>query len=124
MILYSDVNRNLTSQYEDVKIETNVKAIINSIENILTVVKGELPGRPEFGSDIYKFVFDLNDDLSLVGIEESTLGALERWEPRINVIDVDVNSFPNQNEVVITIVFNLKVNNIQYTTDIRIVNDQ
>lgn len=59
-----------------------------SIQIILDTVPGERPMRPEFGCDLQQFVFE-SVDPSVVGrIGDEVRAALERWEPRIDVLDV------------------------------------
>ena len=46
--------------------------------------------RPEFGCGIHDFVFESADSTALGRIAYEVRVALERWEPRIDVDDVDV----------------------------------
>lgn len=55
---------------------------------ILSTRKGERAMRPEFGCDIYNFMFGTMDDTSVHLMEEAVREALIRWEPRIREIEV------------------------------------
>lgn len=55
---------------------------------ILSTRKGERVMRPEFGCDIYNFMFGTMDTASIHLMEEAVLEALIRWEPRIRDIKV------------------------------------
>lgn len=46
--------------------------------------------RPDFGCDIHAFVFATIDSTNLTLIKSAVREALVRWEPRIEVNDVDV----------------------------------
>jgi uncharacterized protein len=59
-----------------------------AISIILTTAPGERPMRPEFGCGVHDYVFDVVDAATLGRMEEEILRALERWEPRIDVVDV------------------------------------
>ena len=52
-----------------------------AIEIILSTAPGERPMRPEFGCGVHDFVFDT--------IDAEVRRALDRWEPRIVVEDID-----------------------------------
>jgi phage baseplate assembly protein W len=67
-----------------------VEDIEQAIALILGTAPGERPMRPEFGCTVHDFVFD-TVDAALVGkIETAVHEALERWEPRIEVVALDV----------------------------------
>ena len=60
-----------------------------AISIILSTAPGERPMRPEFGCGVHDHVFDVLDAATLGQMETEVRRALERWEPRIDVIDVD-----------------------------------
>jgi phage baseplate assembly protein W len=82
---------------------TNAKAINQSIRNILTTMIGSMPGKPEFGSTIHELIFEPLDHIVEDSIISSVYGALGRWEPRINVLDVSVEQVPEYNRAVVSI---------------------
>jgi hypothetical protein len=60
-----------------------------AIKLVLGTAPGERPMRPEFGCAIHDFVFD-TIDAELVGkIDTAIRVALDRWEPRIDVLRID-----------------------------------
>jgi phage baseplate assembly protein W len=59
-----------------------------AIELILGTAPGERPMRPEFGCGIHDHVFDSIDAAMLARVEVEIREALDRWEPRIEVLDV------------------------------------
>jgi phage baseplate assembly protein W len=61
-----------------------------SIRLILSTAIGERPMRPEFGCAIHDFVFATSEDATMAEIAMAVREALARWEPRIQVIDVEV----------------------------------
>ena len=56
---------------------------------ILGTAPGERPMRPEFGCGIHDYVFESIDAYTLGRLDDEIRDALDRWEPRIEVIDVD-----------------------------------
>jgi phage baseplate assembly protein W len=59
-----------------------------AIELILGTAPGERPMRPEFGCGVHDFVFDTIDAGTVARMETAIRGALDRWEPRIEVTDM------------------------------------
>jgi phage baseplate assembly protein W len=60
-----------------------------AIEIILSTAPGERPMRPEFGCGVHDFVFDTIDAATAGRLETEVRRALDRWEPRIVVEDID-----------------------------------
>lgn len=55
--------------------------------NGLLIKQGELPGRPEIGTDIWNYIFDGLTNENLVRIEESMRTQIQR-DPRVSVQDM------------------------------------
>jgi len=66
-----------------------------AIAIILATAPGERPMRPEFGCGVHDYVFDVIDAATLGRMEEEIRRSLERWEPRINVVDVGFELDPD-----------------------------
>jgi uncharacterized protein len=62
--------------------------IDQAIELILGTAPGERPMRPEFGCGVHDFVFDTIDAGTVARMETEIRAALDRWEPRVEVTDV------------------------------------
>ena len=69
---------------------TREREIQESIRLILATAPGERPMRPEFGCAVHDYVFAPADaaTIGLIGFE--VRNSLARWEPRIDVLDVEV----------------------------------
>jgi phage baseplate assembly protein W len=63
--------------------------IAQAIGIILATAPGERPMRPEFGCAVHDHVFDVLDASAFGAIESAVRQAIERWEPRATVMDVD-----------------------------------
>lgn len=68
-----------------VKDETDVD---QAIRIILGTAPGERPMRPEFGCVVHELLFEAIDALTLGQVEHAVRVALIRWEPRVDVHDV------------------------------------
>ena len=63
--------------------------IDQAIQLILGTAPGERPMRPEFGCGVHDFVFDSIDAITVGRMEEAIRSALDRWEPRIQVQNLE-----------------------------------
>jgi phage baseplate assembly protein W len=86
--------------------------IRQSIWIILSTAPRERQMRPEFGCGIHDLVFEPNT-AALRGIVQTKVrDALTRWEPRIDVVDVRVETPPEQrNYLLIRIDYRIRSNN-------------
>jgi hypothetical protein len=68
------------------------ESVRQSILIILGTAKGERVMRPDFGCGIYDLVFEVNTPSTAGRVSQSVQDALLVFEPRIDVINVNVNS--------------------------------
>jgi phage baseplate assembly protein W len=64
--------------------------IEQSIRLILATAQGERPMRPDFGSGVHNYVFSSDDAVTAGRLAYEVRSALERWEPRIDLVEVAV----------------------------------
>ena len=74
-----------------------VQDIEQAIALILGTAPGERPMRPEFGCAVHDVVFDTIDAAIVAKVHAAVYEALERWEPRIEVVELDVDPSDDQN---------------------------
>ena len=75
------------------------REVEEAIRLILGTAYGERPMRPEFGCAIHDFVFAGADAATAAQIGFEVRASLKRWEPRIDVVDVSVDSDPADTSV-------------------------
>jgi uncharacterized protein len=63
--------------------------VVEAIRLIIGTAKGERPMRPEFGCGIHDYVFEAIDAYTIGRLDYEIRVALDRWEPRIDVLDID-----------------------------------
>jgi len=73
-----------------IALSSGEREIEEAIRLILGTSPGERPMRPEFGCRIHQYVFASADATTAGMIEYEVKLSLTRWEPRIDVMDVDV----------------------------------
>ncbi|MES3518350.1 MAG: GPW/gp25 family protein [Natronomonas sp.] len=86
--------------------------IRESIKIILGTAKGERVMRPEFGCDIHDHVYSAASPATLNLVESSVREALVRWEPRIDIEDVNARTASDDpNRILIEIEYYVRTTN-------------
>lgn len=92
--------------------ETDIE---ESIYMILGTSKGERVMRPDFGCGIHDFVFAPADEFTIQSIKYRVEEALRDWEPRIDLLNVDVSSSETErNRLIINIEYRIRSTNTFY----------
>lgn len=98
-----------------------LESIHESVMNILTTMTCSRRMRPEYGSTIYKYLFDTNDPLLESRIKIEVRRALTENEPRITVVKVMVSrqkaekNVDYENLIVLDVVYRVKGEYFQAT---------
>jgi phage baseplate assembly protein W len=82
--------------------------IAQAISIILATAPGERPMRPEFGCAVHDHVFDVLDASAFGAIESAVRQAIERWEPRAEVMAIDFD-LDQQSEGCLNIVLTYEI---------------
>ena len=82
----------------------NENAIARAVRNIVLTTPGEKLFDPDFGSSVGEILFENVDDITAVSIQDEIRNCLNNYEPRVDLINVDVdpNFDENQFDVKIT----------------------
>ena len=85
----------------------NENAIARSLRNIVFTLPGEKFFDPEFGSQISASLFENIDDITASVIVDEITSSVERYEPRVELINVE--AFPNfdNNSFDVLIIYNI-----------------
>jgi phage baseplate assembly protein W len=88
--------------------ETDIE---DSIWIILSTAAGERVMRPDFGCGIHRLVFAVNDAETIGQVRREVNDALIQWEPRIDVLDINVETKGNGEELLINIQYKIRSTN-------------
>ena len=95
-----------------IALATGETDVDQAIEIILSTAPGERPMRPEFGCGVHDFVFDTIDAATVGRLETEIRRALDRWEPRIVLEEVDFDlSEMGDGRLLINIGYRLRATN-------------
>jgi phage baseplate assembly protein W len=88
--IFSDFDISMSAQSQDLKKMRDVNAIMNSVRNIIYTRKGERPmSNIGFGAALDRWLFEPVDNDSLLKIGEILIKAIEDFEPRVEVINLE-----------------------------------
>lgn len=114
--VYTDLKLDLTptssvglglnvAKSNDIVVNTDYDAIRNSIRNIFTTKPGQKLLTPNFGSSLEKYLFEPITDIMAKIIGNEILNQIETFEPRIEVLNVNVAPQSEFNQYNIQIVY-------------------
>jgi phage baseplate assembly protein W len=106
---YSDFTNDLTVHpiTQQLVVLKNADAVKQSLRNLVLTNLGEKPFNPLFGSNVNKSLFELFDLFFVEDIKRYIALAVQQYEPRVNLISVEVIPGSNENGATINIVFSL-----------------
>lgn len=79
----------------DFKRITNIEVIVSSWNNILITPRRTYQWDPEYGSNLYKMVFEPADEVTVNKVIDEVTNTLLRYDDRANIKNVDVTFFKN-----------------------------
>jgi phage baseplate assembly protein W len=86
--------------------------IREAVAMILGTALGERPMRPHFGCSVHDYVFESVDASTVGRLERAVRLALDRWEPRIEILGIDVDvGRAERGELPIEITYRLRATN-------------
>jgi len=109
MAKYTDIDLNFSRNpiTNDVSILQDADAIKSSVKNIILTNFGERPFNPIFGSGIRRLLFEPLTVITASSIRTFIETALENFEPRVEVLQIDVYADADNNAFQVTIGFRM-----------------
>ena len=85
----------------------NENAIARAVRNIVLTTPGEKFFDPDFGSSVSEILFENVDEITAVSIEDEIKSSLKNYEPRVELIDVNVEPNFDENQFDVTISYRI-----------------
>ena len=95
----------------DVGIKKNNDSVKQSVLNILRTNHGERPFNWNFGANLRAYLFENMTQITAANMSTSINTALQNWEPRIEVLNTNIQAKASENEVMITVTGRVKSSN-------------
>lgn len=86
----------------------DVNAINNAVQNIIRTPVGSLEGMPDFGSRIQEILFQPIDHTTIELVKRLISEAIYKFEDRIILMSVDVQTIPEFNRITAVIKYRFK----------------
>lgn len=84
----------------------DMDAILTSWSNILMTPRGSMDHDPEFGSDLYLYIFEPADTTTQESIKNEIYKAITTYDDRANIDEINVSFFKNKKGFNISIIAN------------------
>lgn len=120
MSIYKDIDYRLNTENRDIRISPDAEAINNSLRNIILTRKGEVPGNPDFGSNIEEVLFEQLDDITEILLKSMITIEIEKWETRVELKDVVFTSDRDNGVLMMNIKYEMLASNEILSTVIKI----
>ena len=106
---YKDISMSFETNplNDDLVSLTDTSAIARSIRNIVFTSPGEKFFNPDFGSRISESLFENVDNVSALAIKDEIKSSIINFEPRVNLLDTIVVPNPDDNEMAVTIEYEI-----------------
>ena len=106
---YKDISMSFETNplNDDLVSLSDTSAIARSIRNIVFTSPGEKFFNPDFGSRITESLFENVDEVSALAIEDEIKSSIINFEPRVNLSFVNVKPNPDDNEMNVTIEYEI-----------------
>lgn len=75
--------------------ETDQDAVKADLMHLLLTTKGERFYKPDFGTNLLRFIFEPNDSLTLASIKEDITNTVTKFLPNLQIDEVIVERTPN-----------------------------
>lgn len=106
---YSDFTNNLDVHPDTKEIFrfTNVNSVKKSLRNLILTDKYERLFRPDIGCGIRGMLFENMGEDSLIAIKDTIKEVIQKYEPRVSILEIQAIGVPDNNAVTVNIAFNV-----------------
>lgn len=71
------------------------RAIKADLMHLLLTKKGQRLYNPDFGTNLIKFIFEPNDNLTLENLKEEVTSSVKKYLPKLSIKDISVTPSPD-----------------------------
>jgi len=97
-------------------------AIKADLMHLILTRKGQRLYNPDFGTDLLRFIFEPNDDLTLQSVKQEITNVVKKYLPKLQITDISVvESEESEFAAVITINYTI-TDDVFTTSDVVVIN--
>lgn len=103
---FRDIDVTFTAKpSKEISVKKDAAAVKQAVKNLILTNYFEKPFQPFFGGNVRGLLFELADDTTGDQVREQIVSAIQRYEPRAQILSVVVDSQPDRNSIAATITF-------------------
>ena len=106
---FTDLNLLFTASPStgDITKKTDEEAIKSSLRNLISTKNYERPFHPEIGCQLFALLFENLTSVTTQVIRKTIIDVINKFEPRVLVLDVKLSDTGDQNNLDVTIIFKI-----------------
>jgi phage baseplate assembly protein W len=93
---------------KDIYLKTDEEAVKTALKNLIQTRNFERPFHPEIGTQVHSLLFENFSPAVKIAMERTIQQAIESYEPRVRLIDLNIIETDDINTLNVNIVFSLK----------------
>ena len=93
---------------KDIYLKTDEEAVKTAVKHLVLTKNFERPFQPEIGTQVTSLLFENFTAAVKIAMERTIRETIEKFEPRVRIIDISVNETSSSNELIVNVVFSLK----------------
>ena len=92
----------------DIYLKTDEEAVKTALKHLIQTKNFDRPFHPEIGTQVYSLLFENFSPAVRIALERTIRETIEKFEPRVRIINIDVQETAQSNDLAINIVFAIK----------------
>ena len=106
---FTDLNLLFTASPStgDITKKTDEEAIKSSLRNLISTKNYERPFHPEIGCQLFALLFENLTSVTTQVIRKTIIDVINKFEPRVLVLDVKLSETGDQNNLDVSIIFKI-----------------
>ena len=108
--IYKDIDLSFRANpfTKDIYTKTDEDAIKTALKHLIQTRNFERPFHPEIGTQLYSLLFENNTAAVIIAMERSIRDAIENYEPRVRIVNLQIKDQPDSNDVLVILTFAIK----------------
>ena len=94
--------------------------VASQLLHLLFTPKGQKLRKPQYGTDLIRYIFDPNDSLAWEAIKKEVQDSVNRWLPAVNLTNVEVMASESGEQIFVRIDYSVKNGNYAYNNSIAV----
>jgi len=100
-------------------LDSDLIILESSVKMLLLTAKGDRVMQPGYGTSIRRILFDINMKSTESLLREEIISAFAQWEPRVELVGLDVTFSPNSRSVSMSLTLVSRLNRQAFETSVQ-----